>query len=74
MPLCVLSLSVLPTAIASAFALTPLLGWTKLPGKPEIRADRTETANEEFQPHTVLRWYKGVGKRDVGIALEGYVG
>lgn len=34
-----------------SFASTPLLGWMNLPGKHEIRADSTETANEEFPCH-----------------------
>lgn len=66
--------SILPTALTSAFALTPLPGWMKPPSKCEIRADRTEIANEEFPPHTILQWYKGAGNRDVGIALGRYVG
>lgn len=66
--------SILPIAVTSAFTLTPLLGWMKLPGKHEIRPNRTETANEEFLLHTILQWNKDSGNRDMGTALLRYVG
>lgn len=37
------------------FASIPLIIWMKLPGKHEIRVDRTKTVNEEF-PCPFCKW------------------